>query len=340
VTRRVLVARLDNAGDVLLAGPAVRAVAASGARVTFLAGPHGEAAARLLPGVDEVATLRAPWILEHAAAFDRSELERFAAWAEEQEFAEALVLVSFHQSPLPLALLLRTAGVGRIAAVSTDHPGALLDHRVEDRPELHEVEQALRVAAALGHHLPAGDQGELRVVETGPQPVLGDLPPRFTVVHPCASVPTRSLPDHVVVPAIELLATAGHAVVVTGGPRDGAVPIGPVAADLRGRTSLAELAAVLRAADALVVGNTGPAHLAAAVGTPVVEVFAPVVPAERWRPWMVPHVLLGDARIGCAGCRARICPIAGQPCTAQITASDVAGAVDQLIARRTEVAVA
>ena len=49
-------------------------------------------------------------------------------------------------------------------------------------------------------------------------------------------------------------------------------------------TSLAELAGVLERAACVVVGNTGPAHLAAAVGTPVVSLFAPVVPAERWAP--------------------------------------------------------
>ena len=60
------------------------------------------------------------------------------------------------------------------------------------------------------------------------------------------------------------------------------------AVDLAGRTDLADLASVLRGAEAVVVGNTGPAHLAAAVGTPVVSLFAPVVPAERWHPWGVP----------------------------------------------------
>ncbi len=60
--RHGLVVRLDNAGDVLLAGPAVRAVAAHCDRVTVLAGPRGAAAARLLPGADDVLTWRAPWV--------------------------------------------------------------------------------------------------------------------------------------------------------------------------------------------------------------------------------------------------------------------------------------
>ena len=51
---RVLIARLDSAGDVLLAGPTVRAVAAHADHVVLLAGPRGAAAARLLPGVDEI----------------------------------------------------------------------------------------------------------------------------------------------------------------------------------------------------------------------------------------------------------------------------------------------
>ena len=60
--------------------------------------------------------------------------------------------------------------------------------------------------------------------------------------------------------------------------------------DLGGRTTFAELATVLAAAEAVVVGNTGAAHLAVAVGTPVVSVYAPTVPASRWRPWRQPHV--------------------------------------------------
>ena len=109
----------------------------------------------------------------------------------------------------------------------------------------------------------------------------------------------------------------GARVVVTGGPAETgltALVAGPGAVDLGGRTDLPALADVLRRAEAVVVGNTGPAHLAAAVGTPVVSLFAPVVPAERWRPWQVPSVLLGDQDAACALTRAKACPVAGHPC--------------------------
>ena len=84
---------------------------------------------------------------------------------------------------------------------------------------------------------------------------------------------------------------------------------GVTAIDLSGRTDLPQLARVLADAACVVVGNTGPAHLAAAVGTPVVSLFSPVVPSEWWRPYGVPTVQLGNQLAGCRDSRARDCPL-------------------------------
>jgi ADP-heptose:LPS heptosyltransferase len=81
----------------------------------------------------------------------------------------------------------------------------------------------------------------------------------------------------------------------------------------------------------VVVANTGPAHLAAAVGTPVVSLFAPTVPAQRWRPHGVPHALLGDQSAACAGTRARECRVPGHPCLSSVAPADVAAALDSLL---------
>jgi ADP-heptose:LPS heptosyltransferase len=82
----------------------------------------------------------------------------------------------------------------------------------------------------------------------------------------------------------------------------------------------------------VVVGNTAPAHLAAAVGTPVVSLYAPTVPAVRWRPWRVAHELL-NVRVPCAGCRARSCPVEGHPCLSGVSVGEVVAAVDRLAIR-------
>jgi ADP-heptose:LPS heptosyltransferase len=93
------------------------------------------------------------------------------------------------------------------------------------------------------------------------------------------------------------------------------------------------LAAVLAGADVAVAPNTGAAHLAAAVGTAVVSLFAPVVPAARWAPYGVPTVVLGGQDAACAGSRAQVCPVPGHPCLDLISPDDVVTAVAELSGR-------
>jgi ADP-heptose:LPS heptosyltransferase len=331
VTGTVLVVRLDNAGDVLLQGPMVRAIAAGADRVVFLAGPAGADAADLLPGVDHVWTWRCPWILGDPPPVDPGNLAALVERVRALGPDHAVISTSFHQSPLPLALLLRTAGVPRISAISVDYPGSLLDvrHSVDD--DLPEAERALSLARAAGFDLPAADDGRLAVRR--PLPPTGHEP-SYVVLHPGASVPARAWPAGQCAEAVEALTDAGHRVLVTGGPGERALTAAVAGArgvDLGGTTSFAEMAAVLDGAAAVVVGNTGPAHLAAAVGTPVVSLFSPVVPAQRWAPYGVPTVLLGDQSAPCRDTRARECPVPGHPCLTSVSPADVVAAVEKLV---------
>lgn len=358
MTARVLVTRLDSLGDVLLAGPAVRAVAA-GAEVVFLCGPRGRAAADLLPGVHAIVEWEAPWIDPQPAAVNEPDCRRLVEAVRALRPTAAAILGSSHQSPLPLALLLRFAGVGEIAAVSHDYAGALLDHRLRGDPDVHEVVRSLQVVEALGYP-PAGAGGrdgvagpDLAVRDLGHRPPLpeGWAPGTYVAVHPGASVPARTLSPDQWRGAVAALGAAGWRVAVTGSPADRELtahvanagsgaraggrasrPSGDIASvvDLAGDTDLAELGAVFAGAAAVATGNTGPMHLAAAVGTPVVAAFPPTVPAERWRPWNVPHVLLGDQSVPCAGCRSHRCPLPRQICIADVTPGDVAAAVGVL----------
>ncbi|HEV2711632.1 MAG TPA: glycosyltransferase family 9 protein [Gaiellaceae bacterium] len=337
----VLVVRLDSEGDVLVTGPAIRAVAAGAARVTLLCGPRGRQAAELLPGVDEVFVHRAPWIDPEPDPVDPVATLALVDDLKRRTVDEAIVFTSFHQSALPTALLLRLAGIPTVAAISDDYPGSLLDvrHRVPDG--IHEVERALSLAAALGYELPADDDGGLQIRREG----AFDLPPRpYVVVHPGASVPARAWLPERHAELVRRLAAADVGVVITGAPSERALTafvagLRDGVADLGGETSFAELAELIAGAEAIVVGNTGPAHLAAAVGTPVVSLYAPTVPAVRWRPWRVEHVLLGDQDAPCAGSRARICPVQGHPCLASVTVDDVCAALGELAAIETREAV-
>jgi lipopolysaccharide heptosyltransferase III len=342
--RRVLVARTDSDGDVLLAGPAVRAVAAHG-RVTMLVSPAGAQAARLLPGVDEVVVFAAPWSGYRPPPVDSVATEDLLDRLRAEAFDAALVLTSWHQSPLPAALLLRLAGIPEIAAASEDYPGSLLDLRFRaDRGapgQVHEVEAMLALARAAGFEPDEPPDAALRLAVRRPLPALpAELhalqSQGYVVVHPGASVPARAPRPADAARIVAELGGRGRCVVVTGGPGEreltAAVASGATGdvVDLGGRTDLATLAAVLEAARCLVVGNTGPAHLAAAVGTPVVSLFAPVVPLDRWHPWGVPARVLGDQAAACRGSGARECPIQGHPCLASVPPAEVADAVDDL----------
>jgi HAD superfamily hydrolase (TIGR01662 family) len=331
---RVLVARVDSAGDVLVTGPAIRAVAEHAAHVTMLCGPRGRAAARLLPGVDGWLEWRVPWIDPDPSTVDRRSVESMVDRLAAGRFDEAVLFTSFHQSPLPLALMLRMAGVPRVSAISDDYAGALLDVRHRCDEDVPEAERALALAAAAGFPLPAWDDGRLRL---RPDLAPTDVPAgRYVVVHPGASVAARACPPKRMRAIVAALAGAGHRVVVTGGPDERALTsfVGSgVAEDLGGRTDIAALATVLRHADALVVANTGPAHLAAAVGTPVVSLFAPTVPWARWRPYGVPVVRLGHQDAPCRATRATTCPVPGHPCLSTVDPLEVVAAVRSLRSR-------
>jgi ADP-heptose:LPS heptosyltransferase len=184
----------------------------------------------------------------------------------------------------------------------------------------------------MGYQLPPGDDGGL---------ALKDVPPHeawsahesYVVVHPGATVAARRWAAKKNARLVRELCERGYAVYVTGSVDE--IPLtayvaGGAGVDLGGRTTFAQFAAIVRDARAVVCGNTVASHVASAMRTPVVCIFAPTIPAVRFRPWKVAHALLGDQLAPCAGCRARICPVEGQPCLAGITPARVADAVDAL----------
>lgn len=333
----MLVARLDSMGDVLLTGPAVRAIAREDS-VTMLVGPSGRAAAELLPGVQEVITFTAPWIVLDPPAVDRAEMDALVSRLADGAFDRLLVFGSFHQSPLPLALLGRLAGIPWIGAHCEDYPGSLLDlrHRAPDE-DVPEAERAMSLVRAAGYEF-----GGSALSVRRPLPDTSHLtgPESYVVVHPGAAVAARRPgPDHSRA-IVSALVAEGHRVVVTGAAEEARLAAHVAdedAANLAGRVDLAELADVLDRADVVVAPNTGPAHLAAAVGTPVVSLFAPVVSSVRWAPHGVPRVVLGDQTAACRGTRARRCPVPGHPCLDGIDPGDVVEAVHRFTTRRTAV---
>lgn len=332
--RRVLAVRQDNNGDVLLTGPALRSIAAR-AQLDLLCGPRGASAGALLPGVSEVLVWEAGWIDAEPQSIRRCDVDGFVDFIGGR-YDEGIVFTSFHQSALPIALLLRMAGIKRIGAISVDYAGSLLDvrHRVDD--EIHEVERALSLAGAMGYAPPAGDDDRLRLRSL---PDARAFDGDYVVVHPGCTMSARTWNAEGFRDTVTALGDAGFDVAVTGDAGEGALTSYVAgghsrARDVGGRTTFAEFAAIVAAARAVVCGNTAATHVAAATGTPVVEIFPPTIPFARFSPWRVPYQVFGDPSIPCAGCRARICPKPGHPCVRDVRPSELVAAVER-VARTT-----
>src|SRR5205823_9895959 len=97
---------------------------------------------------------------------------------------------------------------------------------------------------------------------------------------------------------------------------------------LAGRLGLADLAALIGLAPLLIANNTGPVHVASAVGTPVVDLYALTNPQHT--PWMVPSRVLSHD-VPCKWCYKSVCPQGHHDCLRKVTPESVAAAANALL---------
>ncbi|WP_433801477.1 glycosyltransferase family 9 protein [Actinomycetospora sp. CA-084318] len=308
---RILVVRPDNVGDVIMTVPALRALraAAPQARLDLLASPAGAAAAPLIPELDDVVVASVSWQRLPAVAVGEDpdpDAELVAALAA-RDYDAAVVLTSFSQSPWPAAALCRRAGIGVRVGTSKEFGGDGLTHWVPAPPDGgHQVDRALAVLAAVGVPSRGADLA-VTVPAPGPRPAG-----RYVVVAPGASCPSRRWSPERFATTGRGLAARGWTVVVTGTAKeadlvDRAAAGVPGVVRMTGELDLPGLAALVAGADAVVVNNSGGAHLADAVGTPVVELFAGTEEVGQYAPRTVPAEVL-TRPVSCSPCRQLVCP--------------------------------
>jgi ADP-heptose:LPS heptosyltransferase len=341
---RVLCVRLDGMGDLVMTGPAIRALAASGPpdrRITVLTSPGAAAMAELLPGVDDVIAFRAPWVAGGADVSD-DELAMLASIRARAFDAAAIFTVST-QSALPAALFCYLAGIPLRVAHARENAYRLLTDRVEE-PEVdgatrHEVRRQLDLVAAVGDGFDGDDlrigvpaeafaRGLERLRDAGVRDE------RWLAIHPGASAPSRRYPPELFARAADDLRDEGWGIALIGGPGDDrelratADAMRSGAPILRG-LSAAELAAVIGLAPVIVTNNSAPAHIAAAMRTPVVDLYA--LTNLQHAPWGVPHRLLFHD-VPCRDCRRSVCPEGHHACLRLVPPSAIVEAVASLTA--------
>ncbi len=345
-TENVLCLRLDSLGDVLMTTPALRAVRASrpGRRVTLLASPSGAEAARLAPEIDEVLVYEAPWM---KATDTRTDAQTDLAMIDElrrRHFDAAIIFTVYSQSPLPAAMLCYLAEIPLRLAHCRENPYQLLTDWVGERePDgylRHEVRRQLDLVERVGFKA-RDDRISLRVPAAATARVaalLGqiglDTTRPWVVLHAGATAPARRYPPESWARVARALADEqGWQVVFTGGAGERALVEGIRAAmqapswSLVNGLALDELAALLAQAPLLISNNTGPVHLAAGVGTPVVDLYALTNPQHT--PWRVPNrVLFHD--VPCKYCYKSVCPLGHHNCLRRVEPEQVVQAAVEL----------
>jgi lipopolysaccharide heptosyltransferase II len=354
--RNVLCVRLDSLGDVLMCTPAMRAAAqaqpvagggASARKLTLLTSPGGAAVAPYVAEIDAVIEYAAPW-MKSSAAHPAGVDEALIATLRERAFDAAVIFTSYSQSPLPAALLCHLAGIPLRLAHCRENPYRMLtDWIAEPEPQAlnrHEVQRQLDLVARVGWR--CADSGlsfavrrdDLEWVRQRLSNVGIDLNRPWILLHPGASAPSRRYPAPLWGETIVQLARApGCQMILTGGadeaPLIAAIRArgGAAAHPLAGQFSLGQLGAAIALAAVVVSNNTGPAHIAAALGTPLIELYALTNPQHT--PWQVEHRLLFHD-VPCRFCLKSVCPQGHHACLAKVEPERVARAVRALLCSR------
>lgn len=345
--QNILAVRLDAFGDVLMTSPALAALKCvrSGRRLTILTSRAGAEAAALIPAVDDIMVYEAPWMKssEHRnsdAAADRALIDSL----QNRRFDAAVIFTVYSQNPLPAALACFYADIPLRLAHCRENPYRLLTHVVEEtepqKEVRHEVARQLDLVAAIGAAAPdeslqvrIGRAAVARVHQWIEHKRLSHS--RLVVIHPGASAPSRRYrPDGFAATANALI-NAGCDIIFSGDGSDL-----PLIAKIRdqvkvgqsysaaGELTFEEFGALLQRADLLVSNNSGPVHLAAAVGTPVVDIYALTNPQHT--PWGVrSRVLFHD--VACKYCYKSVCPLGHNACLALISPEEVISAARELL---------
>lgn len=278
--KKILVIRNDRFGEFLLNIPAIRAL-----KVTY---PQARVSLAVSPAVYELAG--AVECADEVVVWD----EQLRRGLRKQKFDACVILnptKEAHWACFWAGIPVRV-GYGR-------KWGFLLTHRLQDvkyQGDRHEVDCNLELVSLI----------EAKTLDkTIKVKVDGNLFPEFAgekivAIHPFTSDPVKRWPvERFKNLALRIRRELGLGVVIVGLSQD-IFDMGDGVVNMVNKTSLIELAALLKRCSLLVSCDSGPMHLAAAVGTPVVALFRNDLPgktAKRWGPWGEGHTVIEKSNL-------------------------------------------
>jgi lipopolysaccharide heptosyltransferase II len=306
--RKILCLRLDNLGDVVMTTPAFRALKNLNldANLTLLTSHRGAGVAPFIPDIDSVIEFNVPWVKLEAAKGDSEAVLALVERLRQEQFDAAVIFTVFSQSSLPAAMICYLAGIPLRLGHCRENPYNLLTDWKPDYEPLadieHEVTRQLQLVESIGATIDntrlgldvswrACGEALEKLSAAGVDPAKPWL-----VLHPGVSEKRRQYPAEKYAEAGRELVRRGIQIVVTGTASEKELAgqiveaMGTGSVSLAGELPLETFIGLIAAAPLLISNNTGPVHIAAAVNTPVVVLYAHTNPQHT--PWQVANRVL------------------------------------------------
>ena len=267
------------------------------------------------------------WNQDYDYALDLQGLIKSALWAR-ISFADKVIGFDAPNLREPQAAMFYS---------KTITPGGPPGSQAVGQPGMHVIQKNLSILSALDIKSDAFDMALQPTASADTTAAIGTAggPKRYIVINPGAAWPNKRWPpDRFGALAAALQRHAGLRSLVTWGPSEQALANAVVdaaagAASLAPATSVSDLAVLMREAALVVSGDTGPLHIAAAMGTPLVGLYGPTWP-ERNGPWDPSDIVISRANV-CVCHHKRQC-LRGAPCINEITLEEVVAATEKRLA--------
>jgi len=337
---RILIVRLSALGDIVHAIPVLAPILRRwpGAQVDWLVEDGYAPILSLVSGLHRRVIVRGPADAERtdAIAFGGGAgYMRAVSYLRAQRYDAALDL----QGLIKSAVWARLSGAARVIGFDRAHlrepwAASLYSETVVPREAPHVIQKNLSILQALGVdagtlELPLSPKADAATVDA----VASAGGPRgYVVLNPGAAWPNKRWPaERFGALADALFTSTGLRTIVTWGPseRDLATSVCSAsngAAQAAPPTSVADLAVLMRDAALVVSGDTGPLHIAAAMGTPLVGLYGPTWP-ERNGPWDPADITISRAD-ACVCHHKRRC-LRGAPCIDDVSVDEVVAAAER-----------
>jgi lipopolysaccharide heptosyltransferase II len=305
--KNILCIRPDNMGDLIMTAPAIRALKETfNARITILTSSMAQGIVKHIPEIDDAIIYDLPWVKSEIPP-DPESFNEVISIIKEKKFDAAVIFTVYSQNPLPTAMLAYLAGIPKILAYCRENPYHLITDWVPDKEPYQNIKHQVRRDLDLVASVKAFTKNESLslTVDEALWSVISnkltnkgiDINKSWLVLHAGVSERKREYPINKWAEAAKrLIADTGHQILLTGSETEKHLTddleknIGEGSFSISGILNLDEFICLVKHAPVTLSVNTSTVHIAAAVGTPVVVLYAQTNPQHT--PWRTPHKVL------------------------------------------------